>query len=52
MYGGKVSKQSAWELIRTYILEFSLEIYMAYIKERMEYLLNTFAWLLKMIKYL
>jgi len=38
MYGGKVSKLISVELIRTYILEFSLEIYMAYIKERREYI--------------
>ena len=36
MYGGKVSKLMGMGAIRTYILEFSLEIYMAYIKERME----------------
>ena len=28
-----------WELIHTYILEFSLKIYMAYIKERRGYVL-------------
>ena len=38
MYGGNVSKLMVWELICTYILKFSLEIYMVYINEQREYL--------------